>query len=62
MQVNKATYIPNHAMHLRVKPATFAWLIAKAEEAGLPPATYTNKRLEELANLDLLQESSSARD
>jgi hypothetical protein len=53
MRVNKATYVPNHALHLRVKPALFAWLMSRAEEQALPVATYTNRRLEELAKLDL---------
>jgi hypothetical protein len=36
MRVNKATYVPNHALHLRVKPALFAWLMSRAEEQALP--------------------------
>ena len=53
MRVNKATYVPSHAMHLRIRPAVFAWLMSKAEEQALPVATYVNQRLTELANLDL---------
>ena len=53
MRVKKGSYIPSHAMHLRVRPAVFSWLISKAEEQALPVATYVNQRLTELANLDL---------
>lgn len=53
MRVKKGRYVPSHAMHLRIRPHVFAWLISKAEEQALPVSTYVNQRLTELANLDL---------
>lgn len=49
------TYALRHAMSLRVPLSLFDWIREKSEAEGLPPATYTVKRLEELAQLDLLK-------
>jgi hypothetical protein len=49
-------YVPKHSVHLRMPLSVFDWLIAKADEAQMPPASYATKRLAELANLDLQRE------
>ncbi len=44
-----------HSMSLRMPLELFQWIRAQSNEEGLPPATYTVRRLAELARQDLQQ-------
>jgi hypothetical protein len=55
-------YELRHAMSLRVPIDLFRWIRSQADAAGLPPASYTVKRLQELANLDLRREVQDVQD
>jgi hypothetical protein len=46
-------YELRHAMSLRVPIELFRWIRSQSDAAGLPPATYALRRLEELARQDL---------
>jgi len=46
-------YEVRHSVSLRMPIDVLNWLIAKSGEADLPVATYTVKRLKELARQDL---------
>lgn len=48
-------YEVRHSVSLRMPIDVLNWLIAKSEDAELPVATYTVKRLKELARQDLVQ-------
>jgi hypothetical protein len=48
-------YKVRHSVSLRMPIDVLNWLIAKSADAELPVATYTVKRLKELARKDLVQ-------
>lgn len=48
-------YEVRHSVSLRMPIDVLNWLIAKSADADLPVATYTVKRLKELARQDLVQ-------
>ena len=45
-------------MSLRMPLTVFQWICRESAAAGIPPATYTVKRLKELAQQDLVKDSS----
>ena len=47
------TIVFRHSMSLRVPLSLYEWICTKSDAAGLPPATYTIRRLEELARNDV---------
>ena len=47
------TVLLRHSMSLRVPLSLYEWICTKSNAEGLPPATFTVKRLEELARHDL---------
>ena len=49
------TFDIKHSVSLRMPIEVLDWLIAKSTEADLPVATYTVRRLKELARQDLVK-------
>jgi hypothetical protein len=45
---------PKYCMSLRIPLPTFGWIALKAASAGVPPAIYALRRLQELARQDLV--------